>query len=227
VDAYAARAADHVIYEYLAHHDEPEAVDASLQQKLERYFPIDPERLQPYLQLLTGRVGRQWTMQDFETPEMQALTGLMVEFVGYLHHNHEVPYSRAHLAREQMPRYFLDRAVGYLYPREDITAMLRQGRRPRTEPQRHEHPLCPDPLTLKTYLRRLLQTVRPQPYAAAATLGLLPGWLGFLHVRGLLAEPEREQTEQQLRETAREMAPLWQETGDPVLQSLARRWRES
>lgn len=195
VNAYAARAADHLIYAYLANlppDDEPDPRAADLHERLERYFPIDPQRLETYLLLLYGHVGRQWTLRDFQPPEMQNVSGLMVEFVGYGYRHEQIPYARGHLMRDQYPRYLLDRQAGNLYPKEDVAALLREGRRPRTEPRKPEHPLCPDAETLETYLHQLVQTVRPQPYAAAALVELAPTWLRFLVARGL-ADAEQQQ----------------------------------
>lgn len=195
VDAYAARATDHVIYAYLTNLPagaEPDPEAPELHQQLERYFPIDPQRLETYLLLLQGSAGRRWTMRDFDPPEMQNLTGLMVEFLGYAHRHEEIPYARGHMLRDQMPRYILDRKAGNLYPKEDVAALLRGGRRPRTSSPEPEHALCPDAETLETFLRQMVETVRPQPYAAAALVELAPAWLRFLLARGLV-EPEQQQ----------------------------------
>lgn len=197
VNAYAARAADHLIYAYLTHlpaGEEPDPRSPELHERLERYFPIDPQRLETYLLLLHGRAGRQWTLRDFQPLEMQNLSGLMVEFVGYGYRHEQIPYARAHLMRDQFPRYLLDRQAGNLYPKEDVAALLREGRRPRTEPREPDHPLCPDAETLETYLRQLVQTVRPQPYAAAALVELAPAWLRFLVARGLADAEQKERT---------------------------------
>lgn len=208
VDAYAARAADHLIYAYLTGlpaGDEPDPRAPELHQQLERYLPIDPQRLETYLLLLHGAVGRRWTMHDFQPPEMQNLSGLTVEFLGYGYRHEEIPYARGHLLRDQLPRYFLDRQVGNLYPKEDVAALLRGGRRPRTSPPEPEHPLCPDAQTLETFLRQMVQTVRPRPYAAAALVELAPAWLRFLVARGLVDPEQQQRTLDELQELQEEL----------------------
>lgn len=208
VNAYAARAADHLIYAYLADlppGDEPDPRAPELHEQLERYFPIDPQRLETYLMLLHGSVGRQWTMRDFEPLESQNLSGLMVEFLGYGRRHEEIPYARSHLLRDQLPRYFLDRETGNLYPKEDVAALLRGGRRPRTTPPEPEHPLCPDAETLETFLHQMVRTVRPQPYAAAALIELAPAWLRFLVARGLVDPEQQQRTLDDLQELEEEL----------------------
>lgn len=211
VDAYAARAADHVIYAYLTNlptGDEPDPRATELHEQLERYFPTDAQRLKTYLMLLHGRAGRQWTMRDFDPPDMQNLSGLMVEFLGYAYRYEEIPYARGHLMRDQLPRYFLDRQAGNLYPREDVAALLRGGRRPRTTPPEPAHPLCPDAETLENYLRQMVQTVRPQPYAAATLVELAPAWLQFLVVRGLVATEQQQRTLDDLQALQEELPAI-------------------
>ena len=208
VNAYAARAADHVIYAYLTDlpaGQEPDPQAPELRDRLERYFPVDHQRLGTYLNLLHGRVGRQWTMRDFDPPGMKTLSGLLVEFLGYGHRHEEIPYARAHLVRDQLPRYFLDREAGNLYQKEDVAALLRGGRRPRTAPPEPDHPLCPDAETLETFLKKLTQTVRPQPYAAAALINLTPAWLRFLAARDLLKHEQQQRTLADLQEIQEEL----------------------
>ncbi|MDX1663203.1 MAG: hypothetical protein R3272_05370 [Candidatus Promineifilaceae bacterium] len=206
VDAYAARATDHLIYRYLEDESGAAGSDAAppaiLVEQLEHFFPVDAERLQPYLLLLRGEAGRPWTAADFGSLSIHNLGGLMIEFLGYAHRVDGVPYARAHLVREQLPRYFLDRAGGHLYPRLDMAARLRGHGPPRpvlpTEPA---HPLLPDPLTLEEFISRLVRTVNAQPYAAAATVEMLPTWLDFLRSRHLVPDREAE-------EAARSLHPL-------------------
>ncbi|MFW6184505.1 MAG: hypothetical protein ACOC8X_11970 [Chloroflexota bacterium] len=227
VNAYAGRATDHLIYAYLYEQDAPDAPDQDLIQQLERYFPVDVERLMPYLQLLQGTVGRPWTLSDFESLSMQQLNGLMIEFQGYAHRHESVPFARTHLVRELLPRYFLDRAAGNLVPKMDVAAALRTGRKPfagsssNPEPK---HPLGPDEVTLKLFLQRLLQTMDPQLYAAAAVLQLLPAWLRFLQFRNLLQESEAQEALHSLAGLGRSLAPYWDEHQDPALRHNVERW---
>ena len=203
VDAYAARATDHLIYDYLeasSHDDGPrgEGLDA-LVARLERYIPVDAERLRPYVLLLSGEAGRAWSTADFDTLAVRNLGGLMIEFVGYAHRAAGVPYARAHLVREQLPRYFLERAAGNLYPRLDVAARLRREGPPRPIlPPEPAHLLVPDRTTLELFLERLAGTVNAQPYAAAAMAQMIPTWLNFLQARQLVQAQEAEGAAQEL-----------------------------
>lgn len=222
VQAYAGRATDHLLYQYLEEGEEPDATDPDLQAKLERYFPVDPERLASYLGLLAGKVGRRWSREDFAELETHKLHGLMIEFLGHVHRE-GVSYARAHLVREHLPHYFLDRKAGNLYPKEDVGALLRSGRRPRPVTLDAEEPLLPDAMTLENFLEKLLQTVNAQPYAVAAILELLPAWLRFLATRGLIDSEQQTSVLQEVAELRESIKPALASSADPALVQLAER----
>lgn len=225
VDAYAGRATDHLIYRHLQERQEPGADREALAEQLETYFAVDAERLSAYLRLLSGEVGRPWTLQDFDPLKMEQLSGLMVEFLGYAHRAEDVPYSKSHLVREQIPRYLLDREAGNLFPKQDIAAILRREKPPFPigQEQDVQRVLSPDRLTLQTFLERALQTLDNLPYAAAATLELMPVWVRFLQRRGLLAETSPDEVLPELQGLADELASYWQEHADPALHELSLR----
>jgi hypothetical protein len=235
VTAYATRAADHLIYQHVTlamaedggangSATEPDPDDPVLRERLEHYFPVDTERLAPYMKLLTGTVGRRWTMQDFAELEMPALSGLMIEFLGYAHRHEQVPFSRAHLLREHLPRYLLDRQAGNLAPRMDMAAALR-GRRPFPKPDaKPAHPLCPDRTTLNLFLERMLQTLEPLPYAAGALLQLQAPWLHFLRFRQLIDAPQHEHSLADLRGLGQELASYWSDHEDEHLRQTVSQW---
>lgn len=217
VTAFMSRATDHLIYHYLESTTPPAGVDARLVEALERYFEVDAGRLELYLAFLRGESGRRWQPADFATLDAGALGGLLVEFVG-LAHRAGVSYGRAHLVRDELPRYFLDRQAGYLYPREDVAALLRAGRRPPPAVTgAPAEPLVPDRLTLLNFVQKLVQTIQPQPYVAAALVELMPLWLHFLALRGLITEAVYEEAIRDLDGLAAELAPVWHGTGDPLL----------
>ncbi|NLF65951.1 MAG: hypothetical protein GX579_15260 [Chloroflexi bacterium] len=216
VTAFMSRATDHLIYHYLES-TPPAGLDADLVEALERYFEVDTGRLELYLAFLRGESGRRWQPADFATLDAHALSGLLVEFVG-LAHRAGVSYSRAHLVRDELPRYLLDRRAGYLYPREDVAALLRTGRRPPPAATgAPAEPLVPDRLTLLNFVQKLVQTIQPQPYVAAALVELMPLWLRFLALRGLITEAVYEEAIRDLDGLAAELAPVWHGTGDPLL----------
>ena len=182
VEAFAARATDHLIYAFLE--EEPNATEPSrsLIDKIEQYFAVEPQRLQSYLDLLSARKGYLWSEADFEPLGMRALSGIMVEFLGHAFQL-DVPYARSHLFRDLMPRYLLDRQAGNLQPREDMASALRQSGRPFPNvPPPPLHKLVPDKPSLSLFMQRLLQTAYPQPHSAATLL-----LLSLIHI----SEPTR------------------------------------
>lgn len=217
VAAYASRAGDHLIYQHLEEAPAATTDTTSLQILLERYFEVDGARLQIYLSFLAGEAGRRWSPDDFRANDATALSGLVVEFVG-LAHRTGISYGKAHLVREHLPRYFLDRQAGYLHPREDVAALLRSGQRPPpVVTGQPAHPLLPDQLTLRNFLEKMVQTVAPQVYPAAAIVELMPIWLRFLDVRQLAAAELLHDASAELEGLAAEFAPVWHESGDAVL----------
>lgn len=218
VEAYAARATDHLIFLYLSDGSDSISGYEELLQRLEAYFAVDEEQLKPYLRLLQGEVGRPWTRPDFEQLEMSRVSALTVEFLGYTHRQGTATFGRAHLARVHLPRYLLDRQAGNLYAKEDMAAILK-GKRPPlpNREQEPQHNLVPDRLTLETYLRRMLQTVNALPYAAAATLELAPSWIHFLLSRGLVAQEASRRALGDLQGITEALSAYWQDHPDPSL----------
>lgn len=217
VEAFAARATDHLIYAALTRATSENIVDQALIGRLETYFPVDEERLGAYVQLLSGVVGRAWSTADFEPLEMRALSGLMAEFSGYAFRAH-LPQARAHLIRELLPRYLLDRQAGNLQPKPDMAAALRQGRRPFPQPPPEPlHPLAPDRPGLKLFLERILQTVNPNYYMGAAMLEFMPHWLAFLEVRELLSGDITQRSAEDISGLAQELASFWVDHPDRAL----------
>lgn len=217
IEAFAARATDHLIYAALANGTSEDIVDQALIARLETYFPVDEERLDAYVQLLSGVAGRAWSTGDFEPLEMRALSGLMAEFSGFAFRA-GLPQARAHLIRELLPRYLLDRQAGNLQPKPDMAAALRQGRRPFPQlPPEPLHPLAPDSPSLKLFLERILQTVNPNYYMGAAMLEFMPHWLTFLKVRELLAGDVARRAAHDLSGLEQALASFWDDHPDRAL----------
>jgi hypothetical protein len=217
VSAYAGRAGDHLIYTYLESASTSADDFTQLQRDIERYFDVDSGRLHTYLSFLAGEAGRHWGTDDFDELDAAAVSALFVEFAG-MARRAGISFGKAHLVREHLPRYFLDRRAGYLHPREDVAALLRHGRRPPPavsgEPG---HPLLPDRLTLRNFLAKMVQIVEPQCYPAAAIVQLAPYWLRFLEVRRLVPGEKVAAAEADLAGLSADLAAAWRESGDPVL----------
>lgn len=221
VEAYAARATDHLIYAFLEEDPHAAQPSQSLIERIEEYFAVEPQRLQSYLDLLSGRKGYQWSEADFEPLEMPALSGIMVEFLGHASQL-DVPLARSHLFRDIMPRYLLDRQAGNLQPREDVASVLRQTARPFPNiPPPPLHKLVPDKPSLLLFMQRLLQTAYPQPHSAATLLLLSSQWVDFLVFRRLISEDIAQKTVAFLPELQQSLAPLWRDQADKALRALA------
>lgn len=241
IDAFATRATDATIFHYLETRAAPDAHDPSLRQQLEVYFDIDVHGLARYLAHLTGQTERAWRMSDFDfaaqgkeetvskrkkgNQAVQNLSTLLIEFVGYLRRQDDVPYSRGDLFRQQLPQYLVARRTGQLAPR-DVTNLMGSGRPmpPRPEPQ-SRHPLCPDADTLERYLAKLLHFANPHPYRAAVLFELTPAWLRFLESNRLIDAPQHQQTLQDLKTLKPDLTRYWEQyPEDPALQREAEKW---
>jgi hypothetical protein len=101
-----------------------------------------------------------------------------------------------------------------------------RGRRPAflDAPPQPAHPLCPDPVTLEEYLPRLLHPAKPQPYRAAATVGLIPIWLRFLQRREVIDTAVSTQVHRELSNVIEEWRNWVNAHPDPALKQSLRSW---
>ncbi len=241
-DEFVACAIDYEVFDYLEHTAAPAANDPQLQNRVQRFSVIDQPQFAQFLTYLTGQAGRQWTTGDFEVgrrkgrsrrasdeddeerPESEEnLFLLTVEFLGYLHREEGVPYSKGRLAQQQIFEYLVKRSEGQLEPAA--------ARRPQSRPKLvagQQHPLCPDRGTFERFLVDLLQFLFAQPYKAAAVFELAPAWLRFLESRGLIDTTQRAATLAELRGLDTELLKYWdQHPADPALRAGTARWREN
>jgi len=183
---FAARATDAIIYLYLENNPEPDAQDPQLQADLERYFAISPERLDQFMAFLNGQIVARWQNSHFEplASSAQNLQALAIGFVGHVYRTAQIPLTRGDLARQEMPRYLLDRAAGVLNPRQPISFGRSQ---PPQLPPDPIHPLATDDVTMSRYLERLTLFDAESPRAAALQ-ELAPHWFDYLRVCKLLDE---------------------------------------
>jgi hypothetical protein len=216
-DQFAARATDQIIFRYLEETAVPDPHDANLLAELGQFFPIDPAGLGRFFDHLRGRAGQTWRVADLAGDEQNSQTlaqnwnALMVEFLGYLHYEENVPLSKGDLARHQFPHYFTSRRTGQLEPRVDVGNLLAQNRPVPTRPDESRHPLCPDPTTLKEYLSKLLHYAKPQLVQAAIVYELTPAWLRFLQKQQLIDEAKQREIWQKLQPLATDLTHFWRE----------------
>lgn len=231
-NAFAAQATDIIIYHHLEQTgmEEADAANAALIEALNEFFPIDEAGLRRYLAVLAGREQREWENADFDfadpdTASGQHLATLLIAFAGFARREAKIPYGQSALFREQWPDYLTLRRSGQLAPRRPIDDLMR-GRRPAflDAPPEPAHPLCPDPVTLQEYLPRLLHPAKPQPYRAAATVGLIPIWLRFLQRRGVIDTAVSTQVQHELQDVINEWRAWVAEHPDPALKQSLRSW---
>ncbi len=162
----------------------------------------------------------------------QNLYHLSVEFLGYLYHEEGVPLTKGDLARQQIYAYILGRSDGQFEPRESMfDAVVRPRRQKRhSKPKRRRQPmhlLCPDHATFERFLGESMHFINPQWYKTAATFELVPAWLRFLELCGLIDAEQHIQTRQALEPIRSSIGQLWEKhVEDSSLQQSLQAWEE-
>jgi hypothetical protein len=251
INEFASRGADYVVFDHLERNPSLEADNPELQEKLSFYWPdMDQEAFANFLDYLTGRANRIWTMDDFgferkaqsktkaKKPAKTAklseeargnLYDLAIEFLRYLRQEEDVPYPKGRLARWQIYQYLVERHAGELEPREGMfEAMMRDPRKRRHKPKMRypDHWLCPDRDTLERFLARLLDFLSGRYHEALATFELIPAWLRFLESRQLIDAGQHEKTLQDLQGLDTELLKIVKGYSDPALARAVEHWRE-
>lgn len=252
VREFAARAGDYIVFGFLELNPALQADDPDLQEKLSFYYDdLDQEAFASFIEYMTGRAGRQWTMRDFgfehqlptkkkgkkttKSTELsdeaeQNLYDLTFDFLYYLRHEENVPYTKGRLARTSLLQYLVDRFAGELAPREGLLqATMREGfaAEPRkSKQQTPDHWLCPDRNTLDHYLATLVDFMSGRYHQAVATFELVPAWLRFLESRRLIDADQRARTLRELRGLDTEMLKVFKTHADPALARAIEQWRE-
>jgi hypothetical protein len=241
IDEFAESAVDYIVLDRLERGAALDASDPELIEQLEAYLPINKQKLADYIALLTGSLQREWQLGDFaldrptprghraqaesEVVGAQNLYDLTIEFLGYLQREEDVPLSKGELGREQIQRYIATRNAGEIETEEqEFGGSFRSKKQKRrTKAAAPEHPLCPDRQTLDAYLASLSLDFSPQNYRIAATFELLPAWLRFLEMRGLIDADRREQTLGELSALGHALKTIFAKyQADPALQQAVR-----
>jgi hypothetical protein len=251
IDEFASRASDYIIFDYLERDPSLQAENPELQEKLGFYLEsINQETLARFLDRLTGRAEQTWRMSDFgftrqpqgkrramkpvKTDQLseeakQNIYDLTIEFLRYLRHKQDVPYTKGRLAQRQIYEYLLERHAGELKPQESMFEAVMRGpreRRPKPKMRYPDHWLCPDRSTLDRFLARLLGFLSGRYHEATVTFELIPAWLGFLESRQLIDAEQRAKTLQDLRGLDTEFFKVVEDHSDPALARAITRWRE-
>ena len=251
VGEFAERAANYEVFGYFRNSPNPQGDDPVLLERLKFYFECPQiEHIIGRVDYLSGRKCPTWSLADFEIkpvskksrwdddsddeetqpatdPGTGHLYDLSLEFVGHLYREEGVSFTKAELARKDLFRYLIDRALGKLEPRESLL-----GRRPhhsqrKPSPRRVARVLCPDRQTLDQFLCGLLGFMNGLYFRAIALFELIPAWLRFLESRRLLDAEQRQKTLEDLEELRAPLVKIID--GDvgqehPVLTEALQRW---
>jgi len=250
----AQQAVDYLVFDYISRTAAPDGRDPALLAQIEPYMSLNLELFSTYVAILSGRQQQVWTLDDFqfeptredswddwdddeddddEAPDegRQNLAQLSWEFLNYLFHQEQVPYTKGELARAELYQYILRRFEGKL--EQDGGSMFdifshpkrKKQRSPKSRPQRHL--LCPDRGTLDRYLGELLGFINPQYYKVVTLLELVPAWLRFLESRQLISREQLEQTLAEVRGMDTELSKVVQDNPDPALLAAMTTWRDN
>ncbi len=256
MDEFAEQAIAFVLFDHVQRHTAPDPEDPALIEQIEFYGTYNAAYTSRILNHLTGQVGHEWTMDDFDlqrgkprdsdrfddadgadeptstAPGWKNLYHLSVEFLGYLYHEEDVPLTKGDLARQQIYAYIRGRSDGQFEPQAnlfDTSARPRRQKR-RSKPKRRHQPmhiLCPDYATFDRFLGQSMQFFNPQRYQTAAAVELVPAWLRFLELRGLINAGEHTQTRQALEPIYASLSQLWEKhLEDPSLRQNLQAWQD-
>ena len=222
IDEFCTRAITYELLNYADCAPEPAKSDPTLCEKLQFFSDVDTPQVASYLSHLTEWPGKAWTMADFklaqprstrdDEEENELETGdasgnlhvyqLTVQLLGYLRRFEGVPFSKGELGRHDLYRFILERHEGKLEYRESMLESMQrdidrqQGRRTarlrKFKP--YEKVLVPDRERLEHYLTRLLGMMNQLHHRAAALFEIIPAWLRFLELRGLIDAATRVHT---------------------------------
>lgn len=243
-DEVAQWGADCAVFECLERNPQLDGLDPELATRVKYFFSdVDADALARHVDRLSGRITRDWTPNDLELESSgrrrqhkksaknsgrSNLHELGAEFVGYLHREKNVPFTKALVGANNITNYLLRRCDGDLDESEydfDEDSFSRRNRKLRRARTATLHPLCPDHATLDRYLGRLLHFLNPHFYDVAATFELLPLWLIFLEQRGLIEAYHREASLDDLQALRNQLLDLWKtKHDDPTLAQNLQHW---
>jgi hypothetical protein len=249
ISEFAERGADYEIYNYLEHIPSSDPHDRGLLDRIE-FFIADPDldRLAEQMGDLTGRAAPAWTLKDFALkpvrknlrddwddeaeegeepgdPGAQNLSRLICQFVGYLRREEGVPYPRGELIRDELYRYFLRRHEGDLDPQPSMLERAMNPGKKLPPPPPPSHLLCPERVTFDVHLAGLVGFLNGLYHTAAALFEMVPAWLRFLELRGLIDAQQHARTLKELQPLHTSMLRLVESyREDPALLHALQKW---
>jgi hypothetical protein len=129
--------------------------------------------------------------------EKESLFFLTVEFLGYLHREEDVSYSKGELGRQQLHQYLVERHAAKLEESDGPQHRTKTKHKQTTQPTQG---LCPDSKSMDHFLGQYLNFLSPQYYKTAALMELIPAWLRFLLSHQLIDQQQMQQTLHDLKE---------------------------
>ncbi len=232
-DTFATLGADYVVFDCLERDPQLDARDPALIERARFYYDdLNIDQFADYVTHLAGRADRRWTMDDFafgsrrhkrSRPEADAkktaednLRDLGTEFSGYSRREQGVPYTKAALAWQNIIQYILDRQNGKIVSNDGVA-----HRAP-------DHNLCPDRASLNVYFNDMFDSFTSKAHTMAATWELIPAWLRFLEIRGLITADQHQKTLADLQELQLQLSAFWNGYhDDPALAHNTRDWPRS
>ncbi len=161
---------------------------------------------------------------------------LTIEFLGYLRRVEGVPYAKGELGRRELHRFILDRHDGKLEYRESMLQSAqrdierRKGRRlpPKRKYRRYENMLVPDRERLDRFLAGLLDMMNQLYHRTSVLFEIIPAWLRFIEMHGLIDAEARMQTLGDLIPLADHLRKIFsQYTDDPGPCQALDGWRKT
>lgn len=216
IDEFADKAIDFHIFCRLESNAQTRGDEPELLDRLAIFCDPEPDvdRLVHYLDWVTGRTTANWTEADFSHKNKQCnenLGHLSLQFLSYLRHTQQIPYSKAELARAALTQYFVRRHHNELNV---------DGRKPKIR-----HPLCPDEGTFDRYLGGMMQFLNRQDFKVVALFEIVPTWLRFLLDRGLLSDTALTSTLHELQPLHQSLVNIYgKDKTDPTLLSALEGW---
>jgi hypothetical protein len=250
ISSFAEEGANYEIFHYLENTASPDPGDPVLLDRLKFFFD-DPDLdfVRRFIDDVTGKTARAWTVADFglkpprkksrddwddeggsdNSPDEGAknLARLTDEFIGYMHRQEGVPFSKGQLTRSDFYQYFMRRNEGELDPRPSMMELALRPNLKLPKPPKPIHPLCPERVTFEAHLAGLLGFLNFLYYRSAALFEIVPAWLRFLESRGLIDADTRTKVVANLRPLHAELLRIWESfSDDPTLLRNAQRWPE-
>jgi len=204
LDNIAFEAAFYAIFEHLEQNPQSQDDLEKLQQEIRKYASFDPQWIYRTIELLLGKDIPNWNQDDFkliyrsnkkkhkhnknsEETGRRNLLFLTVDFLGYLHREKGISYTKGQLARAHLYRYILGHTVN----------IMQNNQRGKNRITALNAELIIETVSMQRYLEPLNKE-ESQYCTLAAVVQMLPYWLEFLQERKLIDDKQCRETIEKL-----------------------------